>query len=82
LAFVIPTSEDFWKIVTALQKMQDIDDVKVFDLYHWENLWEGKKSIAVQIKIKWDWNMTTEKINSIMQDAIKKVEATWAQLRA
>ena len=82
LAFVIPTSEDFWKIVTALQKMQDIDDVKVFDLYHWENLGEGKKSIAVQIKIKWDWSMTTEKINSIMQDAIKKVEATGAQLRA
>jgi phenylalanyl-tRNA synthetase beta subunit len=62
--------------------MQDIHEVKVFDLYQWENLWDGKKSISVQIKIKGDGSLTTEWINKIMQDAIKRVETTWAKLRA
>jgi len=82
LSFIVDAKEDFGNIITALEKMQDIQEVKVFDLYQWENLWDGKKSISVQIKIKGDWSMTTELINTIMQNAIKKVESTWAHLRA
>lgn len=82
LSFIVSADEDFWKVINTLEKMQDIHEVKVFDLYQGENLWDGKKSISVQIKIKWDGSLTTEGINKIMQDAIKRVEATWAKLRA
>jgi phenylalanyl-tRNA synthetase beta subunit len=82
LSFIVDADEDFWKVITTLEKMQDIQEVKVFDLYQWENLWDGKKSISVQIKIKGDGSLTTEWINKIMQDAIKRVEATGAKLRA
>lgn len=82
LSFVIDMQEDFWNIITTLEKMREIEAVKVFDLYQGENLGNGKKSLAVQIKIKGDGTMTTETINTIMQSAIKKVEATGASLRA
>ena len=81
-SFIVSADEDFWKVINTLEKMQDIHEVKVFDLYQGENLWDGKKSISVQIKIKWDGSLTTEGINKIMQDAIKRVEATGAKLRA
>ena len=82
LSFIVDADEDFWKVINTLEKMQDIHEVKVFDLYQGENLWDGKKSISVQIKIKGDGSLTTEGINKIMQDAIKRVEATGAKLRA
>lgn len=81
LSFVVNANEDFGTIVMTLEKMKEIAAVKVFDLYQGENLGAGKKSISVQIKIKGDGTMTSDAINTVMQNAIKKVEATGAQLR-
>lgn len=81
LSFVIKANESFEKVITTLEKMQEIDEVRLFDLYQGENLGEGKKSLTVQIKIKGDGTMTTDAINTVMQNAIKKVEATGALLR-
>lgn len=81
LSFVLEANEDFGKLIESLEKMQTIEEVRVFDLYQGENLGEGKKSISLQIKIKGDGTMTTEQINSILQDAIKKGESTGAKLR-
>ena len=72
----------FEKVITTLERMPQISKVRLFDLYQGENLGTDKKSLTVQIKIKGDGAMTTEAINAVMQDAIKKVEATGAQLRA
>ncbi len=82
LSFVVDAKTSFEKVITTLEKMPQISKVRLFDLYQGENLGTDKKSLAVQIKIKGDGAMTTEAINAVMQDAIKKVEATGAQLRA
>ncbi len=82
LSFVINANEDFGTIVMTLEKMKEIAAVKVFDLYQGENLGTGKKSISVQIKIKGDGTMTSDAINTVMQTAIRKIEATGAQLRS
>ncbi len=82
LSFVINANEDFGTIVMTLEKMKEIAAVKVFDLYQGENLGAGKKSISVQIKIKGDGTMTSDAINTVMQTAIRKIEATGAQLRS
>ena len=82
LSFVVDAKTSFERVVTTLEKMPQISKVRLFDLYQGENLGTDKKSLAVQIKIKGDGAMTTEAINAVMQDAIKKVEATGAQLRA
>lgn len=66
----------------TLEKMKEVAAVKVFDLYQGENLGTGKKSISVQIKIKGDGTMTSDAINTVMQTAIRKIEATGAQLRS
>ncbi len=82
LSFVINAKESFEQVITTLEKMKEIEAVRVFDLYQGTNLGEGKKSVSVQIKIKGDGTMTTDAINSVMQSVIKKVEATGATLRA
>lgn len=82
LSFVINAKESFEQVITTLEKMKEIEAVRVFDLYQGKNLGERKKSISVQIKIKGDGTMTTDAINSVMQSVIKKVEATGATLRA
>jgi hypothetical protein len=42
---------------------------------------EGKKSISLQIKIIWDWNMTSEQIGVVMQKAIDAVTKIGGELR-
>jgi phenylalanyl-tRNA synthetase beta chain len=80
LCFVIDESEDYGNVLDVVKNVGWISDLNVFDLYKWENLPNGKKSIAFKIKIKWE-NMQNEYINDIMKDIIKKVEKTWARLR-
>ena len=81
LSFVIDEKEDFSKILSAIRKIEEIKDIRVFDVYQWENLPAGKKSISLQIKIMWDWNMTSEQIWTIMQKAIDAVSKVWWELR-
>ncbi len=81
LSFVINETEDFSKVLSAIRKIEDIKDIRVFDVYQWENLPSGKKSVSLQIKIMWDGNMTSEQIGAVMQKAIDAVSKVWWELR-
>ena len=81
LSFIIDEKSDFSKVLSAIRKIEEIKDIRVFDVYQWENLPAGKKSISLQIKIMWDGNMTSEQIGAIMQKAIDAVSKVWAELR-
>jgi phenylalanyl-tRNA synthetase beta chain len=52
LSFVINKVDSYDKIVDIVKKINEIDDVKVFDIYAGENLPDDKKSISISIKIK------------------------------
>ena len=80
LCFVIDTPLP-WSVVTdAVMGVAWVTDLSVFDLYEWDKLGAGKKSIAFTISIQWE-NLTTEEINDIMANAIKAVEKVWWKLR-
>ena len=81
LSFVIDEKEDFSKLLSALRKIEEIKDIHVFDVYQWENLPAGKKSISLQIKIMGDGNMTSEQIGAVMQKAIDAATKVGAELR-
>ena len=81
LSFVIDEKEDFSKVLSAIRKIEEIKDIRVFDVYQWENLPAGKKSISLQIKIVGDGNMTSEQIGAVMQKAIDAVSKVWGELR-
>lgn len=82
LCFVLDEKEDFAQILDGVKNIDLVSDIEVFDLYKGENLPTWKKSIAFRFKITWEGNMTTEEINKVMQDIIKKVESKGANLRA
>lgn len=81
LCFVIDAKSDFAPLMSSLRKIEEIKDIRVFDVYQWENLPEWKKSVSLQIKIMWDGNMTSEEIWAIMQKAIDSAKNAWAELR-
>jgi len=81
LSFVIDEKSDFSKVLSAIRKIEEIKDIRVFDVYQWENLPAGKKSISLQIKIMGDGNMTSEDIGAVMQKAIDAATKVWAELR-
>ena len=81
LSFVIDEKSDFSKVLSALRKIEEVKDIRVFDVYQWENLPAGKKSISLQIKIMGDGNMTSEQIGAIMQKAIDAVSKVGGELR-
>jgi len=81
LSFVIDEKSDFSKLLSALRKIEEIKDIRVFDVYQWENLPAGKKSISLQIKIMGDGNMTSEQIGTVMQKAIDAATKVGAELR-
>jgi phenylalanyl-tRNA synthetase beta chain len=70
LSFVIDEKSDFSKVLSAIRKIEEIKDIRVFDVYQGENLPACKKSISLQIKIMGDGNMTSEQIGAVMQKAI------------
>ncbi len=80
-SFVMDISQTRQTISDILATIPDVRDTRIFDVYWWENLPEGKKSIAFSCKMQWDGNMTSEQINEVMQRIIKAVETTWATLR-
>lgn len=81
LCFVVDSDKAYDKLLEAVKWIKEISDIELFDLYQWANLGEWKKSIAVKIKISWDWSLTTEWINEIMNKAIKAGEKAWWKLR-
>ena len=82
LSLVVNKGETFEKVVAAVEKVHGVSEVRVFDLYQGDNLGADKKSISLQIKIKWDGAMTTEEINAILKKAVEAGEKAWATLRA
>ncbi len=81
LCFLVDKNETFEKLLNSVKNIKEIEEVDVFDLYEWKNIWENKKSISFKFKIIWDWNLTTEWINKIMDLVISECEKTWAELR-
>lgn len=81
LCFVLDNDRNFGNILSEVEKVKEVSDIDIFDIYEWENLWKSKKSISFKFKIKWDWNMTTEEINEIMNKVISVVEQVWWELR-
>ncbi len=81
LCFVCDTTNSFESIISAIKSIKEISDIEIFDVYQWQNLWEWKKSISLQIKIPWDGKLNTEQINEIMNKAISKVEKSGWKLR-
>lgn len=82
LCFVLDEKSDFAPLLSNIRKIEEIKEVRVFDLYQWENLPEGKKSISLQIKLAGNGNMTSEEIWAVMQKAIDAATKAWAELRA
>ncbi len=76
-AFVIADNAktgDLIKIIKNCDKKL-IDNVEIFDIYQGDNLEEGRKSIALRVKIQPETNsLTTEQIDSISDNIIKQVE--------
>ena len=81
LCFVIDTTESFESILRKIKSTKEVEWLEIFDVYEGKNLGEGKKSISLKIKITWDGNLTTEKINEVMNKTISGVEKIWWKLR-
>ena len=81
LCFVVDSHETFEPILHAIQAIPEIEEVEIFDVYAGKNLGEGKKSLSFKMKMKGEWNMTTEEINAIMDKAIKAGEKAGGVLR-
>jgi phenylalanyl-tRNA synthetase beta chain len=81
LCFVIDTERWFGEVSDVVKKISGVQQVDVFDLYQWEYLPEGKKSIAITLTIIGDWSWNTEQINTVMNNAINAVEKIWGKLR-
>lgn len=77
-AFVIDKDSktgDLIKIIKNCDKKL-INNVEIFDIYQGDNLEQGKKSIALRVKIQPQGNsLTTEQIDQISDNIIKQVEA-------
>lgn len=81
LCFVVDAGQDFGPVLEAVKAVKEVRDLEVFDVYQWTNLPEGKKSVAFRIKMSWDWTMTSEQINEVMNKAIKAGEKAGGKLR-
>lgn len=81
LCFVIDTDRWFGEVSDVVKKVSWVQHVDVFDLYQWEYLPEGKKSIALTLTIVGDGSWTTDQINAVMNTAIAEVEKIWGKLR-
>lgn len=82
LCFVVDADKEFGWIFDAVKGVKEVKNIEVFDVYAWERLGEGKKSVAFTMKIVGDSNgMTTEQINEVMNKAIAAGEGAGGQLR-
>ncbi len=79
--FVIDKTMWYGAISQAVQKVNAISDVALFDLYAWSRLPENKKSIGLRVKITWDGSLKTDQINDIVAQAVKAVETIGGELR-
>ncbi len=81
LSFVIDHEKWFGDVTGAVRRIKEVVDVQIFDVYAWEHIWEGKKSIWLRFKMAGDGSLTTEQINEVMTKAIWNVESIGGVLR-
>ncbi|HMT26804.1 MAG TPA: phenylalanine--tRNA ligase subunit beta [Candidatus Absconditabacterales bacterium] len=81
LCFVLDENQHFSSVLEPIKALPQIEEIEIFDLYQGENLPQGKKSVALTMKIKGDGSLTTDQINEIMNSAIKEAEKNGGQLR-
>jgi len=81
LCFVIDSKISFGVLLDAVESVNEVENLKVFDIYEWESLGVGKKSIAFKFDVIGEGNMTTEYINEVMNKVIVVAEKTGAKLR-
>ncbi len=79
--FVVDKATAFGLVSWAVNKIKEVQWAQVFDLYEGEHLPEGKKSIALRLKIKWEEELKTEQINSIMEKVVENVKWVGGELR-
>jgi len=79
--FVIDNSTWYGEVNKELLKIKEVKWTEVFDLYAGEHLPEGKKSIAIRLKIIWEIELKTEDINAIMDKAVENVKWVGGELR-
>ena len=75
LNFVIDQPMAYGSVVDAVKKVKEVKEVEVFDMYAGEHLPEGRKSIALKLKIVGEGELQTEAINDIMNKAIENVKS-------
>ncbi len=81
ISFVLPREGNYGQISDALLAVEEIDEVKLLDLYAGGSLAEDEKSISLSFLIKWDGSVTTEQISAIMQKAIDAGQRAGGKLR-
>ncbi len=81
LNFIVDESKGFWEILSAVHKVKEVSSIDIFDVYAWEHLPEGKKSIALRMQIIGTQDLKTDQINDIMNKAIENVKSVWGILR-
>lgn len=82
LSFVVDRAMTFEALIDTIQQVDHVHDVTTFDVYQGEHLPSDKKSIALQLTIHHpDNNLTTDQINTILDQAITAGHETGAILR-
>jgi len=79
--FVVDKTQWYGTVSDAVLKIKEVKDIEVFDIYWWDKLPDGKKSIALRLKIVWDEELKTDEINGVMEKAIENVKGVGGQLR-
>ncbi len=77
-AFVIDQDSKTGELIKIIKNCDKklINNVEIFDIYQGDNLEQGKKSIALRVKVQpQDGSLTTEQIDQISENIIKQVEA-------
>jgi phenylalanyl-tRNA synthetase beta subunit len=79
LSFELETLSSFEKIIWVFMSSESVHHFEVIDLYRQDN--SEIKSITINFEILWDGALTTEAINTHMNQIIIDVEKTWAKLK-
>ena len=81
LSFLVDSEQPAWTITDAIIAIDEIQEVKVFDIYHGKNIPEWKKSLSLSFKMIGDGKRKTDHINAIMDQAIHTAQAHGWTLR-
>lgn len=78
LNFVIASDQHFDTIQQALMSVEAVQEIVLFDIYEID---QDNTSYAVSFRILWDGSLTTQDINTIMDECIARAHDHGATLR-